>query len=87
MKRRARTGILVSAVFLVLAGAAGYSQARQPPAYILSAGDKVIIILGERPADPVRLHRDAKGTGGQLPSPLSPTSRSGRWMIPSWRAR
>ena len=49
MKRSARAGLLVSAVFLVFAGAAGYGQVRQPPAYVLSAGDKVVIVLGNVP--------------------------------------
>ena len=37
-------------VLLLLGGAAASGQAKQPPAYVLSAGDKVIIILGSVPS-------------------------------------
>jgi large repetitive protein len=49
MKPKAGAGVLVSILFLFLAGTAAESQARQPPAYVLPAGDKVIIILGSVP--------------------------------------
>ena len=46
---KAGAGVLASVLLLVLAAAPGESQARQPPAYVLSAGDKVVIILGNVP--------------------------------------
>lgn len=39
--------VIIALLALVTAGAAG--QARQPPAYVLSTGDKVVIILGDVP--------------------------------------
>jgi fibronectin type 3 domain-containing protein len=49
MKLMARLGVFASVLFFLLAGVAAESQARQPPAYVLSAGDKVVIILGSVP--------------------------------------
>lgn len=43
------TAVLATVLFLVLAGAAADGQARQPLVYVLSAGDKVVIILGNVP--------------------------------------
>ncbi len=39
--------VIIALLALAAAGASG--QARQPPAYVLSAGDKVVIILGDVP--------------------------------------
>jgi fibronectin type 3 domain-containing protein len=50
MKGSAGKRILAAVLFFVLAGAAAFSQARQPPAYVLSGGDKVIIVLGNVPS-------------------------------------
>jgi large repetitive protein len=41
--------ILALSALLALAGAGASAQARQPPAYVLSAGDKAVIILGDVP--------------------------------------
>lgn len=46
---RATKAVLASILLLVLAGALAEGQARQPPVYVLSAGDKVVVILGNVP--------------------------------------
>jgi fibronectin type 3 domain-containing protein len=40
---------IAAAAMLALAAAAASAQARQPPAYVLSGGDKAVIILGDVP--------------------------------------
>jgi large repetitive protein len=49
MKRSAGAVLLASVIFLLLGATAGFGQARQPIAYVLSAGDKVVIVLGNVP--------------------------------------
>ncbi len=49
MKMKAVHRILAVSALLALAAAGASAQAQQPPAYVLSAGDKAVIILGNVP--------------------------------------
>ncbi len=62
MIRRPAAWLLIP-IALVLAAAAGFGQAKQPPAYVLSAGDKVVIILGNVPSTLSGFTVSRKGPG------------------------
>ena len=65
-KEKAGTGLLAFVLLLALGRRAGFSQARQPPAYVLSSGDKVIIILGNVPRTLSGFTVMRKGPTGEL---------------------